>query len=251
MSYVVSNGKTIATVTPSPVSYVVSNGITIGTVTPSPVSYVVSNGKTISTLRPSPVSYLVSNGVTIKTLDSAAVTTSSPKIPSPADRLATHTQITVGPESTDAANDPLNGYIPSDKPLTFVDQWQNYFFQAYLPVLVAVLFRMLIGYLYTTVKMMEPFAMLSKPGGVPARDFLWINYLASNDTLAPYLAMISGHTLMLWISVLYVTAQILSPLAAEILSIQHSSYAVSSTAHSTKYSIGPGMFASFRVDDSC
>ena len=78
---------------------------------------------------------------------------------------------------------------------------------------------MLIGYLYTTTKMMEPFMMLSQAEGVKAKDFLWINYLSANDSVAPFQAMFSGHWLMLWTAVLYVFVQILSPLSAELFGI--------------------------------
>ncbi|KAL9123537.1 MAG: hypothetical protein Q9217_007037, partial [Psora testacea] len=111
-------------------------------------------------------------------------------------------------------------YTESDKPLTLVESAANYFCGIYLPVLLAVAFQMIAGYLYTATKMMEPFAMLSKSNaGIPAKDFLWINYLSANDSLEPFTAMASGHWLMLWVSILYTVAQVLSPLSSEMLGL--------------------------------
>ncbi|KAG8530262.1 uncharacterized protein KY384_004763 [Bacidia gigantensis] len=109
--------------------------------------------------------------------------------------------------------------MESDIPLTFVERPENYFSAVYLPVLLAVGFRVLIGYLYTVTKMMEPFSFLSKPGGALAKDFLWINYLSANDNLAPIYAMFSGHWLMLWTAILYLVVGLLSPLGAEMFGI--------------------------------
>lgn len=111
-------------------------------------------------------------------------------------------------------------YTESNKELTFVGSPINYFYGIYLPVLLAVAFQMVVGYLYTATKMMEPFAMLSKSDeGIAAKDFLWINYMSANDNIEPFTAMVSGHWLMLWVSILFTAAQLLSPLSSELLGI--------------------------------
>ncbi|KAL9628657.1 MAG: hypothetical protein Q9164_007189, partial [Protoblastenia rupestris] len=123
-------------------------------------------------------------------------------------------------DSDDPTHRTFKTYTESDKPLTLVESAANYFHGIYLPVLLAVAFQMIAGYLYTATKMMEPFAMLSKSNeGIPVKDFLWINYLSANDSLEPFTAMASGHWLMLWVSVLYTLAQVLSPLSSEMLGI--------------------------------
>ena len=129
-----------------------------------------------------------------------------------------------GSISTQAPN--AKETLTSDRELSFIQDPANYFLGVYFPVLLAVIFRMLIGYLYENMKMMEPFFMLSQPGGVPAKDFIWINYLSANDSLAPYWALISGHWLMLWTSVLYFAVQLLSTFAAELISVRPSRYIV-------------------------
>ena len=122
--------------------------------------------------------------------------------------------------SVDPSHEKLTTYAESDKPLTFVESAVNYFYGIYLPILLTVAFQMIAGYLYTATKMMEPFAMLSTSrDGIAAKDFLWINYLCANDSIEPFIALASGHWLMLWVSILYTLAQLLSPLSSEMLGI--------------------------------
>ena len=120
----------------------------------------------------------------------------------------------------DDEDTPPITYTESNVPLTFIKSPVNYFYAIYLPVLLAVTFQMLATYLYTATKMMEPFAMLSQSiEGIPAKDFLWINYLSANDSIEPFTAMISGHWQMLWVSILFIAAQLLSPLSSEVIGI--------------------------------
>ena len=129
---------------------------------------------------------------------------------------------------TGAKGEPTEtvAYTVSSVPLTFTKKPVHYFYGIYFPVFLAVVYQMMIGYLYTATKMMEPFAMLSRPNGVPAKDFLWINYLSPNDNFEPFIAMASGHWLMLWVAVLFTAAQLLSPLSSEMLGLYPSYYKV-------------------------
>ena len=106
--------------------------------------------------------------------------------------------------------------ISANKSLTFFTR-SVYFCGAYLPILIAVGFRMVIGWLYVTTKMLEPFRILSQSKTISAKDFFNINYLSASDTLEPYKAMMSGHWLMLCTALLYLAVELLSPFAAEIL----------------------------------
>ncbi|KAI9674741.1 MAG: hypothetical protein M1817_001645 [Caeruleum heppii] len=95
---------------------------------------------------------------------------------------------------------------------------QKYFVGAYLAILLAVLFRMSVGFLYAATKALEPFYSLTEPSGASPKDFFNINYLATNDSFDPFFALFSGHWLMLWTSILYVGAGLLTPFASELLS---------------------------------
>ena len=102
------------------------------------------------------------------------------------------------------------------RPLVLVTN-MKYFYGSYLTVLIAVIFRITIGWLYSTTKMLEPFHMLNQEEGVPAKDFFNINYLSANDTFEPFTAMLSGHWQMLAVSLLYATVGFLAPFASEML----------------------------------
>ena len=93
----------------------------------------------------------------------------------------------------------------------------RYFVGTYLAVFLAVVLRIIVGWLYSATKMLEPFYMLSKPGGALAKDFLTINYLSANDSFEPFTAMLRGHWLMLWTSLLYAFVGLLAPFASELL----------------------------------
>lgn len=93
----------------------------------------------------------------------------------------------------------------------------KYFIGAYLPTLLAVIFRISVGSLYAATKMLEPFFSLARAEGATAKNFFHINYLSTNDTIDPIKAMFSGHWLMLWTSVLYTAVGLMTPFASELL----------------------------------
>ncbi|MCJ1293818.1 hypothetical protein MMC34_005374 [Xylographa carneopallida] len=78
--------------------------------------------------------------------------------------------------------------------------------------------------------MLEPFRILSHSKATSAKDIFNINYLSALDTFEPYKAMMSGHWLMLYTSLLYLAVELLSPFAAEIL---HFYWSCESTDNST------------------
>ena len=106
-----------------------------------------------------------------------------------------------------------------DRPVAYLTD-QKYFVGAYLPTFLAIVYRVLIGMVYSATKMMEPFYCLSEPAGALAKDFLNINYLSTNDSLDPFVAMFKGHWLMLTVSILYSGVGLLTPFASELLSFQ-------------------------------
>ena len=93
----------------------------------------------------------------------------------------------------------------------------RYFIGTYLAVLLAVLLRITYGWLYSTIKMLEPFYYLARPEGARPKDFFNINFLSTNDSFEPFKAMLNGHWLMLWTSLLYLVVGLLTPFASELL----------------------------------
>lgn len=141
--------------------------------------------------------------------------------------------------------------LVSDIPLTSIKNPAAYFAGVYLPLMLSVLFRMQIGYLCTNIKMMEPFSMLSKPGGTAAKEFLWINYLSANYHLAPFQAMISGHLFMLWSSALYAGVLSASPLAAEVIGIYQNIYPTDIDTHIALAGPGKSFLRSRAFQSDC
>ena len=115
---------------------------------------------------------------------------------------------------TDDSSNPAT--LATGRPLTLLTGF-SYFYGTYLAVLVAVIYRIIIGWLYSTTKMLEPFYMLKRDGGVRAKDFFNINYLSVNDTVEPYTAMLNGHWLMLWSFLLYTIVGVLAPFSSEMM----------------------------------
>jgi hypothetical protein len=66
---------------------------------------------------------------------------------------------------------------------------------------------------------MEPFFQMSSPQGVGvlAKDTLNTDYLSSNVALYPIRAMLRGHWLMLWTSVVYLLVSFVASLASEVI----------------------------------
>ncbi|KAI9802327.1 MAG: hypothetical protein M1833_001833 [Piccolia ochrophora] len=95
----------------------------------------------------------------------------------------------------------------------------KYFVGTYLPTLMAIALRIVIGFVYATTKMLEPFYSLTSSAGAEPKDFFNINFLSTNDSLDPLLAMFSGHWLMLLTSLLYVGAGLITPFASEFMRI--------------------------------
>ena len=93
----------------------------------------------------------------------------------------------------------------------------RYFVGAYLAVFLAILLRTLIGWLYATTKMLEPFFYLARPEGALAKDFFHTNYLSTNDIWTPFKSLLGGHWVMLWTSGLYTVTVVITPFATELL----------------------------------
>ena len=120
--------------------------------------------------------------------------------------------------STTTATGPGSRTGPSaaEKPVVPLTA-ANYFVGAYLPTLLAIILRIFIGVIYSTAKMMEPFYLLAGPAGALAKDVLTMNFLSTNDSIGPLMAIFRGHWLMLWVSTLYLVVGFLTPFSAEFL----------------------------------
>jgi Protein of unknown function (DUF3433) len=130
-------------------------------------------------------------------------------------------------------NEPLNGTLQSNLPLTLVDRPQHYFLGVYMPVLLAIILRLLVSYLYRCTKLVDPFNMLSQTNGVPLKRFFWSDHLGSESVLAPFKTLIRRRWTLFSTSILYAVTQLLTALASELTAIHPSSYVVNDVASNT------------------
>lgn len=102
-----------------------------------------------------------------------------------------------------------------------VTQWPVWkaFIGGYLPLVLAVIFKLFWTSIYANVKLVEPFVQLSTAQGVSAKDVFHTFYLSSNLTLQPFLALFKGHWLVFWTSLVYVVVALIAPLSAECIFI--------------------------------
>lgn len=85
-----------------------------------------------------------------------------------------------------------------------------------VPVAVITLYRGFWSLFYASIKLIEPFILLSGPSGAPAKRVLH-SYYTSTAALNPLIAVQNGHWLMIWASVVYLASGMFAPLASETL----------------------------------
>ncbi|KAI9742735.1 MAG: hypothetical protein M1835_003011 [Candelina submexicana] len=93
----------------------------------------------------------------------------------------------------------------------------KYFAGAYLPIILAVLYRLLWTSVYATIKLMEPFHQLTQLDGALGKDSLTTYYQSSGFTPDPIRGYLRGHWAVLCASIVYLATDLTAPLASETL----------------------------------
>lgn len=93
----------------------------------------------------------------------------------------------------------------------------DYFFATYLTVLVAVVLKELWSIVFASMKMMEPFHQLHKPGGASVSDSLLANYLSLGFSWKSIQSMFRGQWCMLFTTISYGLFAALSPISTECM----------------------------------
>jgi hypothetical protein len=91
------------------------------------------------------------------------------------------------------------------------------FVGGYLPVLLAILFKVFWTSIYANIKLIEPFIQLARPTGALAKDAFGNFYLSSNLTPGLVISLFKDRWLMCWTSIVYQIVGFLPPLASESL----------------------------------
>jgi hypothetical protein len=92
--------------------------------------------------------------------------------------------------------------------------WQV-FESAYLPVLLAVLYRVLWAVVYSNASLIEPFQQLAKAEGAPAEYVFFSFYQAQSNFKGPFIALINRSYNLALIASAYVLASMLPALMSE------------------------------------
>jgi len=91
------------------------------------------------------------------------------------------------------------------------------FLGGYLPVFLAIIFKVFWASIYANIKLIEPFIQLSGPNGALAEDAFWTFYLSSSLKPISVIALSKRRWLMFWTSIIYLIVGFLPPLASESL----------------------------------
>ncbi|KAE9364165.1 hypothetical protein N431DRAFT_563555 [Stipitochalara longipes BDJ] len=226
-AYVHTSASTITTssvaISTNPNAYVKTTGVSTSTtnsapstITPSataPSAYVQTTG--ISTLiRGTPTTLAIDDTITphptIATSPGGYVQTN------PSSSFPPVATTSNGAYINSSQTSPANSKHENDTSIPSWPLWKV-FIGGYLPVLLAILFKVFWTSIYANVKLIEPFIQLSRPTGASAKDTFWSFYLSSNITPDPIVSLFKGRWLMFWTSTVYLVVGFLPPLASESL----------------------------------
>ncbi|KAL8243665.1 hypothetical protein R6Q59_009923 [Mikania micrantha] len=98
----------------------------------------------------------------------------------------------------------------------------RYIIATYLGSICVVLLKCIVGHVFASVKMMEPFHQLQRAGGADAKVSLLADYLSSGLSSVSLSTLISRRPVMLLATLSFAVSTILAPFAAESMSIKAS-----------------------------
>lgn len=126
--------------------------------------------------------------------------------------LSTYTtKLKTGPTPSPSEGDNSDSSGNTTWPLWWV------FVAGYLPLLLAILLKLIWISIEFNIKLVAPFIQLSHSDGALASDALFTHYLSSNMTPAFISALVNKQYLMFWTSITSLIVGFLAPLASEVL----------------------------------
>ena len=91
----------------------------------------------------------------------------------------------------------------------------QHFNAMYLPILIAVLLKLIWTGVFAATKLMEPFYLLQREGGASAKDALMSDYLSPSISMDSLKALFIGHPVVLLASLAYLFISILPALTTQ------------------------------------
>ncbi|KAL2070841.1 hypothetical protein VTL71DRAFT_13867 [Oculimacula yallundae] len=104
-----------------------------------------------------------------------------------------------------------NGGVTNAPRITLI----QYVFVAFVPLIFAVVFTIPWQILDSTIRELEPFYQLARPGGALAEHSLCLNYGSSFLITTPFKSISKGHFVVCWSSLISIAVLILVPLTSE------------------------------------
>ena len=193
-----------------PSAYVQATGVSTSTTSVAATTTVVIATDPSAYVQTSGVSTLAEGVATTSTVEDAITT-----ITLIATTSGAYVQTTVSKPSSQETNPANSG--PKVETISLSWPLWKVFVGGYLPVLLAILFKVLWTSIYANVKLIEPFIQLANPAGALAKDAFGNFYLSSNIIPDPVISLFKGRWLMFWTSIVYLTVGFLPPLASESL----------------------------------
>ncbi|OAP62957.1 hypothetical protein AYL99_02184 [Fonsecaea erecta] len=96
----------------------------------------------------------------------------------------------------------------------------QYFRAIYLPVLIAVLLKLIWAVVFTSTKMMEPFYLLSREKGASATESLLANYLATSLSVEDSKNMFLSHPVVTLVSIVSICLSALPSIATQSTTVR-------------------------------
>ncbi|KAJ9602059.1 hypothetical protein H2200_013419 [Cladophialophora chaetospira] len=96
----------------------------------------------------------------------------------------------------------------------------QYFRATYLPVVIAVILKLIWTIVFVSTKMMEPFYLLSRKGGASAKESLSADYLTTSLSLGGIKNMFVGHPIIILVSLVYMFLSILPSVATQSTTVR-------------------------------
>lgn len=133
--------------------------------------------------------------------------------------ISTSATVTASSTSSASNNPAPTGVKASQVQITESFEDRDYFLASYLAIVLAVTLKLTWQLVFSGLKMLEPFYQLSKPGGAAASESLLADYLSAAYGWNHLRHIFSGHSVMLFSSLVYVAMACLSPIASESMTI--------------------------------
>ncbi|KIY03885.1 uncharacterized protein Z520_00576 [Fonsecaea multimorphosa CBS 102226] len=127
---------------------------------------------------------------------------------------------TILAESTSVPTDPPDHQRADEVELGLAVSDLQYFRAIYLPVLIAVILKLVWAVVFTSTKMMEPFYLLSREKGASAKESLLADYLTTSVSIEDAKKIFLSHPVVTLVSLVYLCLSALPAIATQSTTVR-------------------------------